>query len=36
MSELVKKVKGDAVVYMDNYSVHLSKDVKQFFNERIR
>ena len=32
---LVKAVRGEAVVYMDNFSVHYSKKVKEFFNERV-
>ena len=28
-------MKGDAVVYMDNYSVHYSKRVRDFFNDRV-
>lgn len=34
--ELIKKIKGDAAVYMDNYSVHYSKRVKEFFNDRVQ
>ena len=33
---LVRKVHGDAVVYMDNYSVHYSKRVRDFFNDRVK
>lgn len=35
ISELVRKVKGEAYVYMDNLSVHNAKAVKDHFNERI-
>jgi len=33
--EMVKKIKGEAVVYMDNYTVHHAKKVKEIFNVRI-
>lgn len=33
--ELVRKIRGDACVYMDNYSVHRSKSVTGHFNDRI-
>jgi len=36
VQELVQKVRGDALVYMDNYTVHHSKVVKDFFNDRIQ
>ena len=36
ISELVHNTKGEAHVYMDNYSVHHSKQVREFFNERIQ
>ena len=32
---MVRKVKGEAVVYMDNLTVHHAKDVKDCFNERV-
>jgi transposase len=35
VSGLVKKVKGEAVVYMDNLSVHYTKRVRDFFNARV-
>jgi len=31
--QLIGKIKGEAVVYMDNYSVHYSKKVKDFFDD---
>ena len=34
-AELVAKVKGNAVVYMDNFSAHHSKPVKELFNDRV-
>jgi transposase len=34
-AELVEKIKGDAVVYMDNFSVHHSNLVKSQFNDRV-
>lgn len=36
ISELVRKIKGEAYVYMDNLSVHNAKVVKDHFNERIQ
>jgi transposase len=36
ISELVRKIKGEAYVYMDNLSVHNAKAVKDHFNERIQ
>jgi transposase len=36
VQELVQKIKGEALVYMDNYNVHHSKEVKEFFNERVK
>ena len=36
VQELVRNTKGDAIVYMDNYSVHYAKPVREFFNERIQ
>ena len=35
VSEMVRKIKGEAYVYMDNLSVHTSASVKSHFNERI-
>ena len=35
ISELVKKIKGEAYIYMDNLSVHNAALVKNHFNERI-
>ena len=35
ISELVRNTKGEAYIYMDNYSVHHSKEVREFFNQRI-
>ena len=35
ISELVRKIKGEAYVYMDNLSVHNAKAVRDHFNERI-
>ena len=32
---LVRKIKGEAVVYMDNFTVHYSKRVRTFFNKRV-
>ena len=36
VSELVRKIKGEAYVYMDNLSVHTAAAVKSHFNERIQ
>jgi transposase len=36
VSEMVRKVKGEAYVYMDNLSVHTASQVKMHFNERIQ
>jgi hypothetical protein len=36
ISELVRKIKGEAYVYMDNLSVHNAKVVKDHFNDRIK
>ena len=36
ISELVKKIKGEAYVYMENFSVHTSALVKSHFNDRIQ
>jgi hypothetical protein len=33
---MVKKIRGEAVVYMDNLSVHYAKRVKDFFNNRVQ
>jgi len=35
ISELVRKIKGEAYVYMDNLSVHTASAVKSHFNDRI-
>lgn len=35
INELVRNTKGEAFVYMDNYSVHHSREVREYFNERI-
>lgn len=35
IQQLVHNTKGEAYVYMDNYSVHYSKQVREYFNERI-
>jgi transposase len=35
VSELVRKIKGEAYVYMDNLSVHTANSVKSHFNERV-
>jgi hypothetical protein len=35
VSEMVRKVKGEAYVYMDNLSVHNAKAVRDHFNDRI-
>lgn len=35
MHDMVRKIKGEAVVYMDNLSVHYAKRVKDFFNQRV-
>ena len=32
----MRNTKGEAHVYMDNYSVHHSKQVREFFNDRIQ
>ena len=34
--EMVRKVKGEAVVYMDNLTVHHATAVKDAFNDRVR
>ena len=36
VSGMVKKIRGEAVVYMDNLSVHYAKRVKDFFNDRVQ
>ena len=36
VSELVRKIKGEAYIYMDNLSVHTSAVVKSHFNERVK
>lgn len=36
INELVRNTKGEAYVYMDNYSVHHSREVREYFNERIQ
>ena len=33
--QLVQKIKGEAIVYMDNYTVHHAKKVKEIFNARV-
>ena len=33
--EMVRKVKGEAVVYMDNLTVHHAMAVRECFNERV-
>jgi transposase len=33
--ELVQRIKGEALVYMDNYTVHHAKKVKEIFNARV-
>ena len=33
--EMVRKVKGDAVVHMNNLTVHHAKAVRECFNERV-
>ena len=35
ISELVRKIKGEAYVYMDNLSVYTANSVKSHFNERV-
>jgi transposase len=35
INELVRKIKGEAIVYMDNYTVHHAKKVKEMFNVRV-
>ena len=36
ISKLVRNTKGDAIVYMDSYSVYYAKPVRELFNERIQ
>ena len=36
VSELFRKIKGEAYIYMDNLSVHTSAVVKSHFNERVK
>ena len=33
--EMIRKIKGEAVVYMDNFSVHHATAVKDCFNYRV-
>ena len=33
--EMVRKIKGEAVVYMDKLTVHHAKVVRECFNERV-
>ena len=33
---MVRKVKGEAVVYMDNLILHDANDVKDCYNERVQ
>lgn len=34
-TELLRKIKGQATVYMDNYKVHYSHSVKDLFTDRV-
>lgn len=36
ISELVRKIKGVAYVYMDNYAVHKTLRVRDYFNENVQ